>query len=179
LKKDTPPLLLHLCCGPCAVHVIDLLRNDYHLIGLFFNPNIHPEEEFSERLRAAAVVCRNSGTALWAPGYHPGAWMTAVRGREGDREGGRRCEICFRVRMEATAAFARRASIPVFATTLSISPHKNSNVINDIGRDLSEKYQVEFLPENFKKKNGFQESVRKSKELDLYRQNYCGCSFSR
>jgi len=85
------PLLLHLCCGPCAVHVIDLLKNEYHLIGLFINPNIQPEEEFARRLRAAARVCRSSGTALWIPDHRPERWQAAVRGHEDAPEGGQRC----------------------------------------------------------------------------------------
>jgi len=159
--------------------VIDRLRYKYHLIGFFFNPNIHPDEEFIRRLRAVATVCRATGVALWVPENDPATWTNAVRGREDDPEGGERCRVCFSVRLEGTAAAAQRASIPGFATTLTISPHKDSRFIHGIGQKTADTYQRFFISEDFKKKNGFQKSVQKSKELGLYRQRYCGCRFSQ
>ena len=172
------PLLLHLCCGPCATHVIDFLKDSYYLIGFFFNPNIHPEREFYNRLEAVCNVCKISGTALWVPRYQPDLWMHAIQGRETDSEGGHRCRICFGIRMEAAAYVGRVISASAFATTLTISPHKNSGDINELGNRISEKYEIPFLSHDFKKRDGFQKSVRKSKELGLYRQKYCGCCFS-
>jgi len=176
--QPPPTLLLHICCGPCAADVIDRLRNRYHLIAFFFNPNIHPEEEFDRRLVAAATVCRISGVALWVPANDPGMWIHAVRGTESAPEGGGRCRICFSFRLACTAAAARQASIPWFATTLTTSPHKDARVIHGIGEELAVRHQRLFLAEDFKKGGGFQESVRKSRQWGLYRQRYCGCRFS-
>lgn len=172
------PLLLHICCGPCATHVIDCLRNRYRLVGFFYNPNIHPHEEFDLRLEAASVVCRTAGVPLWVPRQDRIGWSNRVRGRESDPEGGRRCRLCFLLRLGGTAVAARRASIPWFATTLTISPHKDSTVILRLGEDLATLHQNSFLSESFGRDGGFQQSVRKSKALGLYRQQFCGCRFS-
>jgi epoxyqueuosine reductase len=155
-----------------------LLQQEYHLIGLFFNPNIYPEGEFYRRLHAATTVCRESGVSLWIPGYDPEPWEIGVRGRGLDAEGGERCRICIQMRLETTALAAQRASIPFFTTTLSVSPHKDSRVIQGIGKELARKYGRVFLSEDFSKENGFHKSVQKSRELGLYRQKYCGCRFS-
>jgi len=159
--------------------VIHLLRSRYRLIGFFYNPNIYPKEEFYRRLETAAVVCRLSGLALWLPENGSGTWTNTVRGSESDPEGGGRCRLCFALRLAGTAAVARQASIPWFATTLTVSPHKDSRVIQRIGKAMAETYQRCFLPEDFKRGGGFHESVRKSKALGLYRQHYCGCRFSQ
>jgi len=155
-----------------------LLQREYHLVGFFFNPNIHPEGEFYRRLHAVATVCRESGVSLWIPGYDPEPWELGVRGRDLDAEGGERCRICFQLRLETTALAAQRASISTFSTTLSVSPHKDGRVIHRIGKRLAEKYGRVFLLDDFKKENGFHKSVQKSRELGLYRQKYCGCRFS-
>ena len=177
-RKKKPLLLLHVCCGPCSTHVIDLLREKYHLIGFFYNPNIYPREEFYKRLEAAARVCRRNRSAFWVPPLEQEHWLKIVRGFETEPEGGRRCEICIRHRLEVTAWVARATSVQAFGTTLTISPKKKSNVINEIGIVLSKSTGVPFLGADFKKKDGFLKSVQKSKELDLYRQDYCGCCYS-
>ena len=128
-----PFLLLHICCGPCSTHVIDLLKDEYHPIGFFYNPNLHPKQEYFSRLEATAQVCRQHRAALWVPPFGEEAWLDGVKGLEGEPEGGRRCNICIRLRLEATAWVAKAASLTAFATTLTISPRKNSHVINALG----------------------------------------------
>jgi len=159
--------------------VIDLLRADYLPICFFFNPNIHPRAEFLKRLEATAHVCRASRTALWVPAYEPDPWLASVKGLEKEPEGGRRCEACYGYRLKFTAFAASLVSVPFFATTLTISPHKDSKNINRIGTDISKPYEVTYITSDFKKKDGFKKSIKKSEELGLYRQKSCGCSFSR
>ncbi len=177
-SRRKPFLLLHICCGPCSTHVIDLLKDTYHPIGFFYNPNLHPKQEYFRRLEAAAQVCRRHRAALWVPPFVQEAWLDVARGLEEEPEGGRRCNTCIRLRLEVTAWMAKAASMTAFATTLSISPRKKSPVINALGTDLSRSYDISFLEADFKKKNGFLKSVQKSKDLGLYRQDYCGCCYS-
>jgi predicted adenine nucleotide alpha hydrolase (AANH) superfamily ATPase len=176
--RRKPFLLLHICCGPCSTHVIDLLKDKYHPIGFFYNPNLHPRAEYFRRLEATAQVCRQHRAALWVPPFGQKAWLDVVRGLDKEPEGGRRCNICIRLRLEATAWVARAASLTAFATTLTISPRKNSHVINALGTDLSKSHNIYFLEADFKKKDGFLKSVQKSKDMGLYRQDYCGCCYS-
>ncbi|MGW8320215.1 MAG: epoxyqueuosine reductase QueH [Thermodesulfobacteriota bacterium] len=178
LPRRKPFLLLHICCGPCSTHVIDLLEDKYHPIGFFYNPNLHPTQEYFRRLEAAAQVCGQHRVALWVPPFGQEAWLDEVEGLGGEPEGGRRCNICIRLRLEATAWVARAASMAAFATTLTISPRKNSHVINTLGNDLSRSYDISFLEADFKKKDGFLKSVKKSRDMGLYRQDYCGCCYS-
>lgn len=173
-----PSLLLHICCGPCAGHVVDSLSPAYRLVGLFFNPNIHPRDEFYRRLEAAWAVCRARGIPLWASLYDPTSWFRAVRGRESDPEGGERCRLCFSLRLEATARIASGASFDFFATTLTTSPHKDAGVVNDRGEHWARVHAVGYLRSDFKKRDGYRRSLEISKELGLYRQRYCGCRFS-
>ncbi len=176
--RRKPFLLLHVCCGPCATHVVDLLEGSYRPIGFFYNPNLYPQEEYFRRLEAAARVFHSRGMPLWVLPSGKEGWLDAVKGLEGEPEGGRRCEVCIRLRLEATARTAKRASVSAFATTLTIGPQKNSAQINALGSDLSTSYGLFFLEADFKKKDGFLKSVQKSKEMGLYRQDYCGCRYS-
>jgi len=176
--KNKPLILLHVCCGPCSTHVIDLLSDTYHPIGFFYNPNVYPREEFYKRLEAAAHVSSQNRSALWVYPAAKESWLRAVRGFETEPEGGRRCEVCIRHRLEVTAWVARQAGVQVFGTTLTISPNKKSNVINQIGDDVSKSTGIPYLVADFKKRDGFLKSVEKSKALDLYRQDYCGCCYS-
>ncbi len=171
-------LLLHICCGPCATHVIDLLKNTYDLIGFFFNPNIQPISEFQKRLQTAERVCELHRIPLWTPAYQHEEWTEDVQGMEAEPEGGKRCQTCFSHRLRATARTARDAHLMTFATTLTISPSKNSHIINVIGSNIAIEHQLSYLSSDFKKKNGFQLSIEKSRELGLYRQKTCGCLFS-
>ena len=179
-RNRLPQVLLHICCGPCATHVIDVLHTEFEPVGFFFNPNIHPRKEFVRRLIAAVRVCRAEETGLLIPQYLPGIWMKSMRGKESDREGGARCLDCYRIRLEATARAAKAQGIEAFATTLTISPHKQSREINEIGESIANTVRgVSFLARDFKKRDGFKISVEKSRDLGLYRQHYCGCCFSQ
>ncbi len=169
-----PKLLLHVCCAPCATHVIEMLKEDFELTAYFYNPNIHPEEEYRLRLENLKKL----GVAFIEGKYDVDAWFNATKGYENEPEGGARCELCYRIRMEEAARFAKENGHIHFATTLTISPHKNARVINSIGEGLSKKYGVKFYSADFKKRNGFKKSVELSKKHGLYRQSYCGCVFS-
>lgn len=173
-----PSLLLHICCGPCAAHVLDLLKDSYRLVGYFCNPNVHPRDEYLRRLQGAATASRAKGIPIWVPLYDPESWLASVKGTENEPEGGKRCEICFSIRLAATARLAGLVSFDAFATTLTISPRKDATRINEIGEQLASSSSVSYLPSDFKKQHGFQHSIQKSKAMRLYRQRYCGCCFS-
>lgn len=173
-----PFLLLHLCCGPCATHAIESLKFSYRTVGLFYNPNLHPRDEFYRRLEAASAVCRASGIPLWTLPPDPSLWFQAIRGTEDEPEGGARCRLCFSLRLETTARIASGASFDLFATTLSTSPHKKAAVIHAVGEHWARVQGVRYLSVDFKKRNGYRRSVEISKKLGLYRQRYCGCRFS-
>lgn len=172
-------LLLHICCGVCGLEVIERLKSEYQNIVLFFyNPNIFPEEEYKKRLAAARQTAKLKKVKLTEGPYDTQNWFSAVSGLENEPEGGRRCEICFGIRLEKTARLAKETGCDRFATTLSISPHKSAEVINRVGESLARKYDLVFLAENFKKKDGFKKTMTAAKKHKIWRQNYCGCLFS-
>jgi predicted adenine nucleotide alpha hydrolase (AANH) superfamily ATPase len=172
-------LLLHICCAPCATHVFNLLAADYAVTGCFFNPNIHPPKEHSLRRAAAQRHCREAAVPLLLPDYRPRAWFRFVEGLEAEPEGGERCARCFLMRLDETARVAAALGFDRFGTTLTISPHKDALLINRIGRESGARHGVAFHEADFKKGNGYGESCRLSRALGLYRQEYCGCIFSR
>ena len=176
-KKQS--LLLHTCCGPCATHVIELLLQDYHVTAYFYNPNIQPEEEYLKRLGAIEQYCSAKGIALLKGPYESKKWMDMAVGLQDEPEGGKRCEACFSLRLEETARFARENGFTIFATTLTISPHKDAAVVNNAGREAAKKSGVQFLEADFKKGDGYRKSCELSKRLGLYRQSYCGCLYSK
>lgn len=171
-------MLLHACCGPCSTHVIETLKPNYELTLFFYNPNIYPKDEYLKRLEAVKKVSKEMRVPLIIDEYDQYAWNNAVRGFEGEPEGARRCEFCFRLRLEVTAEYAKKHNYDVYCTTLTISPSKNASLINDIGRELQTEYYIDFLEADFKKDNGYQKSIELSKKLGLYRQTYCGCIYS-
>ena len=172
-------LLVHTCCAPCATYSFEKLISDkFFPVGFFYNPNIHPTEEYKRRLEELLKFTDVKKYRLIIQEDSPELWLEAVKGLEQDKEGGSRCEICFRLRLEKTAIYARENNFDGFTTTLTISPHKNTAIINQIGRELSEKRDIFFLEENFKKNEGFKKSLELSKKYNLYRQSYCGCIFS-
>jgi predicted adenine nucleotide alpha hydrolase (AANH) superfamily ATPase len=171
-------LLLHVCCGPCATHVIELLSQQYQVTAFFYNPNIWPEKEYDKRLTTLQKYCEIKNIEVIAGGYEHALWLQKAIPYKDDREGGRRCELCYTVRLEETALTAKQHGIKLFTTTLSISPHKNVAVINRAGYESGQKHGVIFLAEDFKKKDGFKKSSELSTRYGLYRQNYCGCEFS-
>lgn len=173
-------LLLQSCCGPCSTTAIKRLEAEYDLTLFFWGNNIHPQEEYTKRLAAQLQVNQAflaSRNIIIVP-YDPNLYYNGIKGLELEEEGGARCDKCFELRMEACARQAKADGYDLFASTLSVSPHKNSKEINSIGLMLQQKYGVPFLQTDLKKQNGFLQSTQYSKQLGLYRQNYCGCSFS-
>lgn len=182
-----PTMLLHSCCGPCSTAVIERLAERYDLTVYFYNPNITDEAEYERRWEAQQQAVRKFNESRAAEAdvklengpYDPGLFFEAVRGFEQEPENGKRCDICFRLRLEKAAERAEQGGFDEFATTLSVSPHKNTGRINAIGYELEKNIEPSFLDESFKKKDGFKRSVEMSKEYGIYRQNYCGCVFSK
>ncbi len=177
------PLLLHSCCGPCSTACIERLLSDWDITVFYFNPNITDKEEYelrkSEQIRFIEEYSKKNllGERIkFIEGdYDPQVYYEAVKGHEGDREGGRRCEICFRLRLEAAAAKAKQLGIDTFGTTLTVSPYKNYDIITMIGTELAVDNGLSWLDRDFKKKAGYQRSIEMSKEYGLYRQHFCGC----
>ena len=178
IKEKKEKLLLHACCAPCATHVIDLLSQSYKLTVLFYNPNIQPEDEYAKRLGDMIKLCDIKKTELLVPGYDPEVWIESTKGLEAVPEGHERCSVCFDVRFKKVAETAAASGCPIFASTLTVSPHKNPKVINSIGINAADKFGIEFLQEDFKKKDGFKRSCELSEKYGLYRQKYCGCLYS-
>ncbi len=171
-------LLLHTCCAPCFSSVSEKLDQDYSLAVFWFNPNIFPIEENVKRLEQFSkfpsnikIIIENSKSEILS-------WQKAILPFAGEREGGKRCEKCFEFRLKKTAQIAKKEKCDYFTTTLSVSPHKNANTINQMGQKIANESGVQFLEANFKKQNGYLRSLELSKQLDLYRQNYCGCIYS-
>ena len=175
-------LLLHSCCGPCSSYVIDYLKKYFDITILYYNPNIYPESEYQKRLfeQEKLVECLNDkDIKVVEIGYNPTEFYEVVKGQEADKEGKERCHICYRLRLEKSANYAKEHNYDYFTTTLSVSPYKNSDVLNAIGKDLEDKYNVKYLYADFKKNDGYKKSIELSKKYDLYRQNYCGCVYSK
>lgn len=179
MKAEKIKMLLHICCAPCASHVIRVLNDRYEVTGYFYNPNIYPKDEYDLRWRDMKRIAKEFDIGLLNPSYDAKTWFSLAEGLEKEPEGGKRCEICFLMRLENTAKRAKEEGYDIFATTLTISPHKDAGLINRIGKSLSQKYEIDFLSADFKKKEGFKKSIELSKRYRLYRQNYCGCLFSR
>ncbi len=171
-------LLLHSCCAPCLTHPLTELQKDFEVVLFFYNPNIQPRAEYDIRLTEAKKYCHGKCEILEG-NYDPEVWFEKIKGFENEPERGARCRICYEMRLAKTAELAAKSSFQFFATTLSISPHKNSDWLNEIGRELSSKYGVKFLESNWKKCDGFKKSLELSAAANLKRQNYCGCVFSR
>ncbi len=169
---------MHSCCGPCSTVVIERLKNNFDVTVFYYNPNIEPFEEYEKRKAEQKKVCQSDNVPIIDGDYENEKWHQCVAGLEGEPEGGKRCEKCFYCRLKETALKAKEMKFDVFATTLSVSPHKNTEVINKVGQQVSQEVGIEFLPESFKKKDGYLRSIQISKDLNLYRQNYCGCDFS-
>ena len=174
----SPKLLLHVCCIGCGAYVLELLKRDYLVTLYFYNPNVEPRAEYKKRLQEANKVAAQFKMDLVEEEYGNERWHELVRWHEQDPERGERCRICYRMRLEKTAQYARAHNFYIFTTTLTISPHKDSNAINEIGSELGEKYGITFLARDFKKQDGFKKTCELSRELGLYRQEYCGCGYS-
>lgn len=178
-----PKLMLHACCACCASYVLEYLCSHFDIYLLFYNPNITIEDEYnyrkSELIRLVSEMKLEDTVKFVECDYNPDDYLNAVKGLENEPERGSRCSVCFSMRLRATAEFALEYGCDYFATTLTISPLKNSSIINSIGDDISDVLGVAYLPTDFKKKNGYKRSIELSKEYNLYRQNYCGCVFSK
>lgn len=172
-------LLLHSCCGPCSTSVIERLKDDYELSVFFYNPNIMDEEEYEKRRQAQLKVVEKYKIPFIEGDKDTDMYLEKIKGLEDEPEGGSRCRECFELRLEVTAKLAAELDFDAFATTLSVSPHKSYKDIAEIGNRLEAQFGPEFLKDDFKKKAGFQRSTQLSKEMELYRQEFCGCEFSR
>lgn len=182
-EERVPRLFLHSCCAPCSSYVLEYLSRYFSITLFFYNPNIFPEEEYGKRVEELRRMLQEMKlvhpVTLMEGTYRPQDFFDMAKGLEQVPEGGERCFRCYRLRMEEAARLAREGGYDYFTTTLSISPLKNAGKINEIGEELAKLYQVPHLPSDFKKKNGYKRSVELSAEYGLYRQNYCGCIYSK
>ncbi len=181
---DAPKsLLLHSCCAPCSSYVLKYLSEYFAITLLYYNPNISPQSEYDTRLKEQARLIEElpvrNPVRLIEGRYEPQEFYEAVRGLEKEPEGGARCRVCYELRLREAAREAARLGCDYFATTLTISPLKDSGVINGIAQKVGQEYGVTPLPSDFKKRDGYKQSVELSKEYGLYRQNFCGCIFSK
>ena len=185
IKKEekVPTLLLHSCCAPCSSYVIEYLSDYFNITVFYYNPNISQDEEYCKRVHEQQRFIKEFPAkypvSFIEGDYEPQKFFENVRGYEKCREGGERCFICYRMRLEKTAQLAKQMNFDYFTTTLTISPLKKSVKLNEIGYELGNTYGVEYLLSDFKKKEGYKRSIELSKEYLLYRQNYCGCVFSK
>jgi predicted adenine nucleotide alpha hydrolase (AANH) superfamily ATPase len=169
-------IVLHICCGVCAAGVVDrLTREGHQVLGFFYNPNIHPPEEYERRLAVARRVAEEFVFPLEVAPYTPEEWFVATRSLEDEPEGGKRCAVCFRLRLNRTCDFLGSSGADAFTTTLTISPRKSAALVNKIGQEIG---REKFLARDFKKQAGFQRAMELAKQWELYRQNYCGCIYS-
>jgi predicted adenine nucleotide alpha hydrolase (AANH) superfamily ATPase len=178
-----PTLLLHDCCAPCLSSVLEQLSPLFRVTVFFYNPNILPEDEYRKRIaevkRLLTELPQKYPAQFIEGRYNVRQFLEMARGREQEPEGGERCAGCYRLRLEETAQYARAGGYDFFTTTLTVSPYKNVQKLNEIGAELGKKYGVPFLPSDFKKKGGYQRSIELSGIYGLYRQDFCGCPFSQ
>lgn len=173
-------LLLHSCCAPCSSYCLSEAAPHFSTTVFYYNPNIDCAEEYEKRKAEQIRFLKETNLAAFFDcDYESEAFYKAVKGYEGEKEGGARCEKCFRLRLERTAKIAKEHGFDYFATTLTVSPLKNAKIINQIGFELEKQYGVTYLPSDFKKRGGYLKSTELSKTYNLYRQNYCGCIFSK
>jgi predicted adenine nucleotide alpha hydrolase (AANH) superfamily ATPase len=169
-------ILLHICCGVCAGSVAErLLLEGHQLTGYFFNPNIHPSAEYEMRLEVARRVADWLGFPLESASYEIETWLTETVALAQEPEGGKRCEVCYRIRLQAAHQYMKERDFDAFATTLTVSPHKSAGVVNRVGKEIG---GDRFLARDFKKQDGFKRANEIARKLGLYRQHYCGCVYS-
>ena len=183
-KLDNPKkILLHSCCAPCSSYVITFLSNYFDITILYYNPNIAPKEEYEKRKQEQIRLIKTLNTKnkldFLDCDYDNDIYNKSVKGYEKIPEGGSRCHICFNLRLDKTAKLAKEYNYDYFCSTLTVSPHKNSKLINEIGTNISNKYNIKWLYSDFKKNEGFKQSIELSKKYELYRQDYCGCIYSK
>ena len=182
-SNKIPTLLLHACCAPCSSYVLEYLSKYFKITILYYNPNITDKNEYYKRLDELKNFIKKinyiNPVDIMDIEYNPEDYFNIVKGLEQDKEGGGRCYKCYRLRMDKTAYIAKLNNYDYFTTTLTISPYKNSKWINEIGEHLQDNYNIKYLYADFKKRNGYKRSIELSKEYNLYRQDYCGCIYSR
>ena len=184
ISPEKPPrLLLHSCCAPCSSYTLEYLSRYFNITVYYFNPNISPKQEFDKRFeeqkRLISQMPFKNSVTLVEGDYNYDDFLEIAKGLENVPEGGERCFRCYKMRLESTARLAKEQGFDYFCTTLSISPLKNSQKINELGFEIEEKYGVKWLPSDFKKREGYKRSIQLSREYSLYRQNFCGCVFSK
>ncbi len=183
LDGKTPKLLIHSCCAPCSSYTLEYLSKYFEITVYYYNPNIYPisefEKRFNEQKRFIAEMNFKNEVDLICGEYLYDDFLKIAKGLEHIPEGGERCFKCYKLRLEKTAKLAQEGGFDYFCTTLSISPLKNSQKINEIGMELEKNYGVKWLPSDFKKREGYKRSIELSKEYNLYRQNFCGCVYSK
>ncbi len=172
-------LLLHVCCAPCAVYVFSLLEKEYDVTGFFYNPNIHPFEEFEFRRIELEKVAKLKNWKIVYRDHAMKEWFPHMKGLEKEPEKGKRCSICFYLRLEEAFIYAKEHGHEIVTSTLSISPYKVTRQINEEGNKLAAQYGIEFLPENFKSKNGYNIGRQMARELGIQQQDFCGCAYSK
>ncbi len=182
-EQTVPRLLLHSCCAPCSSYVLEYLSQFFQITVLFYNPNIDPPEEYGMRVKEERRLIQEMEFVhpvdMREGRYEPEAFYQTVKGLEKEPEGGARCEKCFEMRLYEAARAAKEGGYDFFTTTLTISPLKSAPKLNEIGERMGSMLGVTFLPSDFKKRNGYKRSIELSQEYGLYRQNYCGCVYSR
>lgn len=182
-EKKVPSLLLHSCCAPCSSYVIEYLSNYFNITVFYYNPNIYPEREYVKRVEEEKNFISRFKTKYkvdFIEGYYDvEKFYSSVKGFEDEKEGGERCFRCYELRLKESAIVAKNKGYDYFTTTLSISPYKNAQKLNEIGERFGNEYDIKYLCSDFKKKNGYKRSIELSKEYNLYRQDYCGCIFSQ
>lgn len=178
-----PKLLIHSCCAPCSSYVLEYLSEFFKISVFYYNPNISPQEEYNRRLQEQKTFILEFKTKYevdFTEGkYDTDSFFALAKGLEDEIEGGERCFKCYRLRLNETAITAKKTGFDYFTTTLSVSPYKNADKLNELGKELSDIHGVKYLYSNFKKNNGYKRSIELSKEFNLYRQEYCGCIFSK
>lgn len=179
MVREDNKIILHACCAICSGYPVSFLKDaGFSVIVYFYNPNIYPPEEYKKRLEAQKTLCSHFGVELVEGEYNPDEFYSAAKGFEAEPEKGLRCDRCFELRLRKTAELCRQMGIKTFTTSIVISPHKNFRKLSAIGKKIAEEYGLNYLDVDFKKKDGFLKTNKISRELGLYRQNYCGCEFS-
>ena len=183
LGAKRPKLLLHACCAPCSSYCLEYLSRYFDITIYYYNPNISPESEFVHRVDELKSLLERmplpEEIGVFVPEYNHREYLEQVKGLEKEPERGERCTVCYRMRLEKSAEYAKKNGFDYFTTTLSISPYKDADRLVSIGEELAKKYDVPYLVSDFKKKNGYKRSIELSEEYGLYRQDYCGCTFSK
>lgn len=175
-----PKILLHSCCAPCSSYVIDYLNNYFDITILYYNPNISPIEEYEKRKQEEIKFIKNYKDVKFLDcDYDNNLYNKLIKGLENEPERGKRCNVCFELRLEKTAILAKENNYEYFGTTLTVSPYKNAEIINKIGEKIQENYKIKWLYSDFKKNDGYKKSIELSKKYNLYRQDYCGCIYSK